>query len=95
MPTESFLNPETREPFKTLEEITRQSKVSRAVAFEYLLQASLASFAAETMEPEYMEAIKAHTKGKKGERGVDLFGVFFGQVVNIINYTRNHKLYPQ
>ncbi len=92
MPTESFLNPETREPFQTLEEITRRSKVSRAVAFENLLQATVAAFAAETMEPEYMEAIKAHTKGKKGERGVDLFGVFLGQIVNIIERTRHDVL---
>lgn len=92
MPKESFLYPETREPFQTLEEITRRSKVSRAVAFENVLQACVASLAAETMEPEYFKAIAAHTKGNKGERGVDLFPVFLAQVVNIIEHTRNDVL---
>lgn len=85
MAQESFQYPETAPIFKTLEEISQRSSVSRGRAFEDLIRASVAALAAETMEPEYFAAIKEHTQGKVGKRGVDLFGKFFGQTVEAIS----------
>jgi hypothetical protein len=82
---ESFQYPETAPIFKTLEEISQRSSVSRGRAFEDVIRASVAALAAETMEEDYFEAIKEHTQGTIGKRGVDLFGKFFGQTVDAIS----------
>lgn len=92
MSKESFQYPETVPIFKTLEEISQRSSVSRGRAFEDVIRASVAALAAETMETEYFEAIKEHTQGKVGKRGVDLFGKFFGQTVEAISLHDNDVL---
>jgi len=92
MAKEFFAHQETRQLFNTLEDISRRSKVSRAQAFEDVIRASVAALAAETMEPEYFEAINAHTAGVKGKRGVDLFPVFLGQAVDAMTRTDNDVL---
>ncbi|QDT43484.1 N-6 DNA Methylase [Gimesia alba] len=92
MTKEFFSYSETRQLFQTLEEITRRSNVSRAQAFEDTIRASVAALAAETMEPEYFEAIKAHTKGEIGKRGVDLMPVFLAQTVDAMSRTDNDVL---
>ncbi|WP_145305562.1 N-6 DNA methylase [Gimesia fumaroli] len=92
MAKEFFSYPETQQLFQTLEEITRRSKVSRAQAFEDTIRASVAALAAETMESEYFDAIKAHTKGEIGERGVDLMPVFLAQTIDAMSRTDNDVL---
>ena len=87
MAKEFFAHSDTRQLFNTVEDISRRSGVSRGQAFEDLLRASTAALAAETMEPEYFDAIKAHTDGPKGKRGVDLFPVFLGQLVDAMSRT--------
>jgi hypothetical protein len=39
------------------------------------------SLAAETMEDQYLAMVKRHVNGKAGERGVDLMGRMFGELV--------------
>ena len=92
MAKEFFTHPETQQLFDTVEEITRRSGVSRGQAFEDVLRASVAALAAETMEPEYFDAIKAHLDGKKGKRGVDLFPVFLAQAVDGMSRNDNDVL---
>ncbi|MEX1096282.1 MAG: N-6 DNA methylase [Planctomycetales bacterium] len=85
MAKEFFAHTETRQLFQTVEDVCRRSSVSRGQAFEDLLRASVAALAAETMEEDYLDAIKAHTAGAKGKRGVDLFPEFFAQLVEAMN----------
>ena len=92
MPKEQFLYPETRPLLATLEDISHTSGVSRAQAFENTLQAIVCAGAAETMEPDYFEAIKDHTKGPVGKRGVDLMGKFMGQLINAMSRTNQDIL---
>ncbi|QDT91474.1 N-6 DNA methylase [Gimesia algae] len=81
MAKEQFFYSHTRQLFNTLESISQRSSVSRGKAFEDVLQACVAALAAETMEPAYFEAIKAHTEGSQGKRGVDLFPKFLAQLI--------------
>ncbi len=91
MGKEQFLHAETRPLFQTLEEISQRSGVSRGQSFENVIRASVAALAAETMEDQYFEAIKEHTEGKQGKRGVDLFPKFLGQAVNAISESETDK----
>jgi len=84
---ESFQYPETKPLFETLEEISQRSGVSRGKSFEDVIRASVACLAAETMETEYLDAVKDHVEGEQGKRSVDLFGKFFGQTVIAISET--------
>lgn len=81
MAKEQFFYSSTRQLFNTLESVSQRSSVSRGKAFEDLLQACVAALAAETMEPAYFEAIKAHLEGTQGKRGVDLFPEFLAQLI--------------
>ncbi|MFH1300061.1 MAG: N-6 DNA methylase, partial [Planctomycetota bacterium] len=81
MAKEQFFYSHTRQLFSTLESVSQRSGVSRGKAFEDLLQACVAALAAETMEPAYFEAIKAHLEGSQGKRGVDLFPKFLAQLI--------------
>lgn len=81
MAKEQFFYPNTRQLFNTLESVSQRSGVSRGKAFEDLLEACVAALAAETMEPAYFEAIKAHLEGTQGKRGVDLFPKFLAQLI--------------
>ena len=92
MAKEFFAFPDTRQFFNTLEDISHRSGVSRGKAFEDVIRASVAALAAETMEPEYFEAIKAHTVGDKGKRGVDLIPKFFAQAVDAMSHRDNDVL---
>lgn len=92
MAKEFFSHEDSRQLFKTIEDISRRSGVSRAQAFEDVLRACVAALAAETMELDYLEAIKAHTDGSKGKRGVDLFPVFLGQLVEATSNADNDLL---
>lgn len=92
MGKEQFLYTNTRPLFDTLEAIARRSGVSRGHAFEDVLRASVAALAAETMEAEYFDAIKAHRDGAHAKRGVDLFPVFLGQAVDAMSRTDNDVL---
>jgi len=92
MAKEQFAHDETRQLFSTLEDISRRSAVSRGQAFEDVLRATVAALAAETMEDDYFDAIKAHTDGAKGKRGVDLFSTFFGQLVHAMERTDSDVL---
>tara|TARA_R110002111_G_scaffold164386_3_gene230562 strand:+ start:15524 stop:16471 length:948 start_codon:yes stop_codon:yes gene_type:complete len=81
MAKEQFFYSNTRQLFNTLESVSQRSSVSRGKAFEDLLEACVAALAAETMEPAYFEAIKAHLEGTQGKRGVDLFPKFLAQLI--------------
>ena len=87
MAKEQFSYPETVPLFRTLEDISQRSGVSRAQAFENTLQSNVCCLAAETMEPEYLDAIKDHTEGPVGKRGVDLMAKFFGQLIESMSRT--------
>jgi hypothetical protein len=78
---EQFFYPATQPLFKKLEQLSQRSSVSRGQAFEDWLTAMVCTLAAETMEGDYLAMVDRHTRGKKGERGVDLMGRMFGELV--------------
>lgn len=82
---EHFFYPATKPLFKKLEELSQRSGVSRGQAFEDWLTAMICTLAAETMEGDYLAMVDRHTKGKMGERGVDLMARMFGELVEVIS----------
>jgi len=78
---EQFLHRESESLFKKLEHLSHRSGVSRGVAFEDWLTAIVCALAAETKEAEYLTMIQRHAAGKPGERGCDLMGEMFGELV--------------
>lgn len=81
MAKEHFFHPQTQTLFKKLEELSRRSGVSRGQAFEDWLTAMVCALAAETKEPEYLAMAERHKGGNPGERGIDLMGRMFGELV--------------
>jgi hypothetical protein len=82
---EQFFYPATQPLFKKLEELSQRSSVSRGQAFEDWLTAMVCTLAAETMEGGYLAMVDRHTKGKMGERGVDLMARMFGELVEAMS----------
>src|SRR5487761_1194901 len=81
MAKEHFFHAETPKLFKKLEELARRSHMSRGHAFEDWLTAMVCALAAETKEAEYLAIAERHKKGKPGQRGVDLIGQMFAELV--------------
>jgi len=71
--------------FKKLEHLSQRSGVSRGQAFEDWLTAMVCALAAETKEGEYLAIVERHKAGKPGNRGVDLMGQMFGELVNAMS----------
>ena len=71
MPREQFSYSETPPLFTQLEELARQSGVSRGRAFEDWLTAMVCALAAETKEQDYLTTVERHKHGEPGRRGVD------------------------
>lgn len=81
MANEHFFHPQTSKLFKKLEELCRRSNVSRSQAFEDWLTAMVCALAAETKEEEYLAMVARQTRGKPGQRGIDLLGQMFAELV--------------
>ena len=88
MSREFFQHRETRPLFDQLEEISQRSGVSRGVAFEDFLHASVCALGHPLMEEEYLKMIEKHSKGERGKRGADTMAEMFGNVVGIVEKTR-------
>jgi hypothetical protein len=89
---EQFFYPAAESLFKKLEHLSQRSGVSRGVAFEDWLTAMVCALAAETKEPEYMAMVERHKTGKQGQRGCDLMGQMFGELVAAMDSTDDDVL---
>jgi hypothetical protein len=78
---EQFFHPTSESLFKKLEQLSQRSGVSRGTAFEDWLTAMVCALAAETKEGEYLSMVERHKAGKPGQRGCDLMGQRFGELV--------------
>ncbi|MCH8241885.1 MAG: SAM-dependent DNA methyltransferase [Planctomycetes bacterium] len=92
MAKEQFFYPATQPLFKKLEQLSQRSAVSRGQAFEDFLTAIVCALAAETKEDEYLTMVERHTKGKQGNRGIDLMPQMFGELVNAMSREDNDVL---
>lgn len=92
LPAESFFIPETRTLFNQLEELSQRSGVSRAIAFEDFLSASVAALGHPLMEDDYLQTIEKHKDGKPGRRGVDKLAEMFATLVDLMTITREDIL---
>lgn len=92
MAKERFFHAETPKIFKKLEELSRRSGVSRAQAFEDWLTAMVCALAAETKEAEYLGVVERHKEGKQGQRGIDLIGQMFAELVLAMGKSDNDIL---
>ncbi|WP_310820464.1 N-6 DNA methylase [Stratiformator vulcanicus] len=72
--------------------MSQRSSVSRGQAFEDFLHAVVCSLGHPRMEEEYLDMIARHTDGPKGERGCDKLAEMFGQLVAIMDRTRQDVL---
>ncbi len=81
MAKEFFQYPETAPLFDLLEEVTRRSGVSRAIAFEDFLTMSVCALSDGRMEDLYLQTVAKHTAGKPGKRGCDTLAQMFAQLV--------------
>jgi hypothetical protein len=89
---EQFLYPETKSVFDLLEETTRRSGVSRAQAFEDFLHMGVCALSGGQLEDQYMATVKRHAEGKTGKRGCDSIAHAFGQLVHVMEETRQDIL---
>jgi hypothetical protein len=89
---EHFFYRETKPLLEKLELLARRSGISRGQAFEDWLTAMVCALAAETKEEEYLAVIERHKKGKKGQRGADLMGELFGQLVDAMTRSNSDIL---
>lgn len=78
---EQFCHRQSELLFQQLEQLSQRSGVSRGAAFEDWLTAMVCALAAETKEPEYLAMIERHQHGPPGQRGCDLMGRMFGELV--------------
>lgn len=89
---ESFLYDSTKLLFHQLEEVSQRSSVSRGQAFEDFLHVSVCALGHPLMEDEYLQTIERHKKGGKGKRSVDTLAHMFGNLVKIMDKTRDDVL---
>ncbi len=89
---ENFSRQETAQLLTLLDETAHVSRVSRGRAFEDFLTLSVCALSGGAMEEEYLGTIKAYTDGKPGKRGVDLQAALFGELVRIMEETRDDIL---
>lgn len=89
MTKESFAYPETSRLFELLEEVAHRSAVSRGQAFEDFLHMTVCTLSGGEMEEAYLETVKKHTTGKKGNRGCDLIARMFGELIAQSEATRD------
>jgi hypothetical protein len=82
---EQFAYPASQSLFKKLEQLSHRSGVSRGHAFEDWLTAMVCALAAETKEGEYLAMVERHKAGKQGQRGIDVMGQMFGELVNAMS----------
>jgi hypothetical protein len=82
---EQFAYSATLSLFKKLEHLSQRSGVSRGMAFEDWLTAMVCALAAETKEEEYLATVERHKDGKQGQRGVDVMGQMFGELVSAMD----------
>lgn len=92
MPKEQFLYSETQSVFNLLEEASHRSGVSRAQAFEDFLHMGVCALSGGQMEEQYLTTVKRHTEGKPGKRGCDSISHAFGQLVHVMEETRQDIL---
>lgn len=92
MAKEQFFHAATQPLFKKLEQLSHRSSVSRGQAFEDWLTAMVCALAAETKEDEYLAMVERHKAGIKGQRGIDLMGQMFGDLINAISREDNDLL---
>ena len=69
---------------RLLDQIGQRSGVSRGQAFEDNLHAMVCALSGGAMEDEYVQLAKRHSRGKRGQRGIDLFAQFFGELVSLM-----------
>lgn len=81
MAKEHFFHAQTPALLKKLEELAHRSHMSRGQAFEDWLTAMVCALAAETKEAEYLAMVERHKRGKPGQRGIDLFGELFAELL--------------
>ena len=89
---EQFSRQETAQLLTLLDKAGHISRVSRGRVFEDFLTLSICALSGGAMEDEYLGTIKAYTDGKPGKRGVDLQAALFGELVRVMEETRDDIL---
>ena len=89
---ESFQYPQSQDVFRQIEEISQRSGVSRAIAFEDLLECSVSALGHPAMEEEYLATIEKHKVGMTGKRGVDTLAAAFATLIEVTSQTRKDIL---
>ena len=92
MSKEQFLYNETKPVFDLIEEASQRSGVSRGVAFEDFLHASVCALSGGTMEDQYLAVVERHKHGKPGRRGCDSIARAFGTLVASMEQTQGEMI---
>ena len=92
MSKESFLHSDTQSLFTQLETVSQRAGISRGQAFEDFLHVSVCALGHPLMEEEYLQTIERHKAGNKGKRSVDTLAQMFGNLVQIMDETRDDVL---
>jgi hypothetical protein len=89
---EQFAFGSTKELLTTLDEVSQRSGVSRGQAFEDFLHMSVCALSGGVIEDEYLQVVQKHSTGMHGRRGCDVIAKLFGQVVSVMEETRQDVL---
>ena len=92
MSKEQFLYNETKPVFDLIEETSQRSGVSRGVAFEDFLHASVCAMSGGSMEDQYLAVVERHKHGKPGKRGCDSIARAFGTLVASMEQTQGEMI---
>ncbi|MCA9000227.1 MAG: SAM-dependent DNA methyltransferase [Planctomycetaceae bacterium] len=92
MPKESFLYPATKPLFDHLEDLSHRSGVSRGMAFEDFLHATVCALGRPLMEDEYLQVIEKHKQGRTGKRGVDKLPEMFATLIQAMEESQRDIL---
>lgn len=92
MGREQFAFGSTKELLTTLDEAAQRSGVSRGQAFEDFLHMSVCALSGGEMEDDYLQVVQKHSSGTPGRRGCDVIAKLFGQVVSVMEETRQDVL---
>ena len=92
MSKEQFLYNETKPVFDLIEEASQRSGVSRGVAFEDFLHASVCALSGGLMEDQYLAVVERHKHGQPGKRGCDSIARAFGTLVASMEQTQGEMI---
>lgn len=89
MPREQFCYEENHQHLQMLDQAARQSGLSRGEVFADFLHMACCTLSGGQLEDQYMEVVKRHSSGERGNRSCDTIAKLFGSIVVAMGEARD------